>query len=143
MSGAAGVQQAILENDPQAQANLLEPRSHLQAMYDGEMNRLHLDGFVYPAIQMPPVDETMLQDGRLTEGPHSDTDWVNMLGVPAISIPAGFYANGLPFGIEISTRKWHDGDMIGWAYDYEQHTHHRKPPALDHLLSTAAASTPQ
>ena len=25
-------------------------------------------------------------------------------------------------GIEISTRKWHDGDMIGWAYDYELRT---------------------
>jgi len=66
-----------------------------------------------------------------------------MLGVPAISIPGGFYANGLPFGIEISTRKWHDGDMIGWAYDYEQHTHHRQPPVLNHLLPLAAGSTPQ
>jgi Asp-tRNA(Asn)/Glu-tRNA(Gln) amidotransferase A subunit family amidase len=112
-------------------------------MYEAEMERLHLDGFVYPAIQMPPVDETMPQDGQITEGPHSDTDWVNMLGVPAISIPAEFYANGLPFGIEISTRKWRDGDMIGWAYDYEHHTHHRKPPVLDRLLPTAAGSTPQ
>jgi Asp-tRNA(Asn)/Glu-tRNA(Gln) amidotransferase A subunit family amidase len=71
---------------------------------------------------MPPVDETMPQDGRLSDGPHSDTAWVNMLGVPAISIPAGFYPSGLPFGIEISTRKWHDGDMISWAYDYELQT---------------------
>ena len=88
---------------------------------------------------MPPVDETMPQDGRLSEGPHSDTDWVNMLGVPAISFPAGFYENGLPFGIEISTRKWHDGDLIGWAYDYELHAQHRKPPVLVErgLLPTA------
>jgi amidase len=143
MFGAAGVQQAVLEGDPHAQATLLEPRQRVLAMYEAEMDHLHLDGFVYPAIQMPPVDETMPQDGRITEGPHSDTGWVNMLGVPAISIPAGFYANGLPFGIEISTRKWHDGDMIGWAYDYEQHTHHRKPPVLDHLLPTAAGSMPQ
>jgi amidase len=143
MSGVAGVQPATLEEDPQAQATLLEPRKRVLEMYEAEMDRLHLDGFVYPAIQMPPVDETLAQDARLTEGPHSDTDWVNMLGVPAISIPAGFYENGLPFGIEMSTRKWHDGDMIGWAFDYEQHTHHRKPPVLDHLLPTAAGSTPQ
>lgn len=141
--GAAGVQQATLEGDPQAQATLLEPRDRVLEMYEAEMDRMHLDGFVYPAIQMPPVDETLPQDGRITEGPHSDTGWVNMLGVPAISIAAGFYANGLPFGIEISTRKWHDGDMIGWAYDYEQHTHHRKPPRLDHLLPTAADITQQ
>lgn len=143
MFGAAGVQQVTLEDDPQSQATLLEPRKRVLEMYEAEMERLHLDGFVYPAIQMPPVDETMPQDGQITEGPHSDTDWVNMLGVPAISIPAEFYANGLPFGIEISTRKWRDGDMIGWAYDYEHHTHHRKPPVLDRLLPTAAGSTPQ
>ena len=141
--GVSAVQQTTLEDDTHAQATLLEPRERVLAMYEAEMDRLHLDGFVYPAIQMPPVDETLPQDGRITEGPHSDTDWVNMLGVPAISIPGGFYANGLPFGIEISTRKWHDGDMIGWAYDYEQHTHHRQPPILNHLLPMAAGSTPQ
>jgi amidase len=129
---SSGIRQAILENDPQAEANFLGPKRDLLDRYSRELDRLHLDGFVYPAAQMPPVDETMAQDGRLSEGPHSDTDWVNMLGVPAISFPAGFYADGLPFGIEISTRKWHDGDMIGWAYDYEQHTHHRG------LLPTAA-----
>ena len=62
----------------------------------------------------------MPQDGRLSEGPHSATGWVNMLGVPAIVVPGGFYPGGLPFGLEISTRPWHDGDLIGWAYDYEQ-----------------------
>jgi Asp-tRNA(Asn)/Glu-tRNA(Gln) amidotransferase A subunit family amidase len=130
MFEAVDIQQTTLENDPQAEANLLGPRREALGQYEADLERLHLDGFVYPANQMPPVDETMPQDGRLSDGPHSDTDWINMLGLPAISIPAGFYADGLPFGIEISTRKWHDGDLIGWAYDYELHTHHRKPPVL-------------
>ncbi len=139
MMETTNIQQATLETDPQADANLVGPRRNVLAFYEAELDRLHLDGFVYPAAQMPPVDETMPQDGRLSEGPHSDTDWVNMLGVPAISFPAGFYENGLPFGIEISTRKWHDGDLIGWAYDYELHAQHRKPPVLVErgLLPTA------
>jgi Asp-tRNA(Asn)/Glu-tRNA(Gln) amidotransferase A subunit family amidase len=141
--GAAGIQQMTFETDPQAEENLLRPRREVLAAYEAEMDRLHLDGFVYPASQMPPVDETMPQNGRLSEGPHSDTGWVNMLGLPAISFPAGFYANGLPFGIEISARKWHDGDMIGWAYDYELHTHHRRPPVLvDRGLLPTAAQPP-
>lgn len=140
MFEAVNIQQAALETDPQAEANFLGPRREVLALYETELDRLHLDGYLYPASQMPPVDETMPQDGRVTEGPHSDTDWVNMLGVPAISFPAGFYEDGLPFGIEISTRKWHDGDLIGWAYDYERQTHHRKPPVLVDrgLLPTAA-----
>ncbi len=134
------VQQTTLETDPEAEINLLRPRRELLEAYEAELDRLHCDGFIYPAIQMPPVDETMPQNGQISGGPHSVTGWVNMLGVPAISFPAGFYDDGLPFGIEISTRKWHDGDMIGWAYDYEQHTHHRRPPVLVErgLLPTAA-----
>jgi amidase len=127
---AANIQQTRLESDPQAEANLLGPRRDVLARYEAALARLHLDGFLYPANQMPPTDETMPQDGGVSGGPHSDTGWVNMLGVPAISIPAGFYPDGLPFGIEISTQKWHDGDLIGWAYDYQLHTHHRKPPVL-------------
>lgn len=140
MSSLPNIQQASLETDPNSETTLLGPRRKVQQMYDEQLDRLHLDGFLYPAIQMPPPDETMPQDGHLSDGPHSATAWVNMLGVPAISIPAGFYDSGLPFGIEMSTRKWHDGDLISWAYDYEQRTHHRKPPVLveEGLLPHAA-----
>jgi amidase len=138
------IQQAKLESDPDAEATLLGPRRKVLAMYEAELDRLHLDGFVYPAAQMPPPDETMPQDGQISGGPHSATGWVNMLGVPAISIPAGFYDSGLPFGIEISSRKWHDGDLISWAYDYELKTHHRSPPVLvDRGLLPHAAQPPE
>ena len=144
LSARGGIEQATLESDPNAEATLLGPRRQALAMYEKELDRLHLDGFVYPAAQMPPPDETMPQDGEISGGPHSATGWVNMLGVPAISIPAGFYDSGLPFGIEISTRKWHDGDLISWAYDYELKTHHRKPPVLvDHGLLPHAAQPPE
>jgi Asp-tRNA(Asn)/Glu-tRNA(Gln) amidotransferase A subunit family amidase len=91
---------------------------------------MHLDGYVYPATQMPPPDETMPQDGVLSTGPHSVTGWVNMIGVPAVVVPAGFYTSGLPFGLEISARRWKDGDLLGWAYAFEQATHLRWPPVL-------------
>jgi amidase len=144
MSTLPDIQQATLETDPGAEATLLGPRRKVLAMYEEELDRLHLDGFVYPAAQMPPPDETMPQDGQLSGGPHSATGWVNMLGVPAISIPAGFYDTGLPFGIEISARRWHDGDLISWAYDYESKTHHRKPPVLvDRGLLPTAAQPPE
>jgi Asp-tRNA(Asn)/Glu-tRNA(Gln) amidotransferase A subunit family amidase len=124
------VKQQRFEGNPQAEADVLGPKRRALAMYDETLDRLHLDGYVYPAIQMPPPDETMPQDGVLSTGPHSDTSWVNMLGVPAVVVPGGFYDNGLPFGLEISTRRWHDGDLLGWAYALEQATHWRKPPVL-------------
>ena len=122
--------QAVFETDPQAEANVLAPRRRALDAYNETLDRLHLDGFVYPATQMPPPDETMPQDGKISEGPHSDTGWVNMIGVPAVVVSGGFYPDGLPFGLELSARPWKDGDLLGWAYAYEQATRHRRPPVL-------------
>ena len=71
---------------------------------------------------MPPPDETMPQDGGLSGGPHSNTSWVNMIGVPAIVVAAGAYASGLPFGLEFSARPWTDGDLLAIAAAWEQAT---------------------
>jgi amidase len=125
------MKQTSVESDPQAEANFLGPKRRTLEAYIGTLDRLHLDGYVYPAAQMPPPDETMPQDGKISGGPHSDTGWVNMIGVPAVVVPGGFYPDGLPFGLEISARPWRDGDLlVGWAYAYEQATRHRRPPVL-------------
>jgi len=129
-NGRPPIKQMTLETDPQADANFREPRRKTLEAYTATLDRLHLDGFVYPATQMPPPDETMPQDGQISGGPHSDTGWVNMIGVPAVVVPGGFYPDGLPFGLEISARPWRDGDLLGWAYAYEQATRHRRPPVL-------------
>jgi amidase len=122
--------QELLETDPQADAKVIVPRRKALEAYNEALDRMHLDGFVYPATQMPPPDETMPQDGGISGGPHSDTGWLNDIGAPAVVVPGGFYADGLPFGLEISARQWRDGDLLGWAYAYEQVTKHRRPPVL-------------
>ena len=124
------MKQTNVESDPQAEADFLGPRRRTIEAYVKTLDRLHLDGYVYPAAQMPPPDETMPQDGKISGGPHSDTSWVNMIGVPAVVVPGGFYPDGLPFGLEISARPWKDGVLLGWAYAYEQATRHRRPPVL-------------
>jgi amidase len=122
--------QAILETDPEADANFWKPQKDALAIYNDAMKQFQLDGFVYPAAQMPPPDETMPQNGQLSKGPSSATNWANRIGVPAVVVPAGFYPSGLPFGLELSALRWKDGDLLGWAYAYEQATKHRKPPVL-------------
>ena len=128
--GGVRIEQRVLETDPDAERTYHAPRRAMLTAYLEPLDRLKLDGYVYPAIQMPPPDETMPQDGRVSEGPHSATSWVNMIGVPAVVVPAGFYANGLPFGLEFSARPWTDGDLLAIAYAWEQATRLRKPPTL-------------
>lgn len=122
--------QAVLNDDPDAQKNYFGPREAMLQQYLAALDHFHLDGLLYPTAQMPPPDETMPQDGKLSGGPHSETGWVNKIGVPAIALPAGYYPNGLPFGLEISGRPWRDGDLLGWAYSFEQATKLRRPPVL-------------
>jgi amidase len=122
--------QRVLASDEEAEKTFWGPQRASVAELEAALQKWHLDGLVYPSAQMAPPDETMLQGGRLSSGPHSDTGWVNRIGVPAIVVPAGFYADGLPFGLEIAARRWKDGDLLGWAYGFEQATKARRPPAL-------------
>ncbi|MSO62530.1 MAG: amidase, partial [Acidobacteria bacterium] len=143
--GGVRIDQRTLDTDPDAERGYRAPRRAMLTAYLEPLERLKLDGYVYPAIQMPPPDETMPQDGGVSGGPHSNTSWVNMIGVPAVVVPAGFYASGLPFGLEFSARPWTDGDLLAIAYAWEQATPPRKPPTLveQGLLSVTPARTPR
>jgi len=128
--GGVHIDQQLFDRDPNAERLYHAPKRAMFSAFLETLDRLKLDGYVYPAIQMPPPDETMAQDGRLSEGPHSATSWINMIGTPAVVVPAGFYASGLPFGLEFAGRPWTDGDLLSIAYAWEQATHLRKPPTL-------------
>lgn len=39
----------------------------------------------------------------------------NLAGVPAISIPTGHHSNGLPFGLQLMGRPFHDEQLLHWA----------------------------
>ena len=127
-----GVQlaQRNVDTDADAERNFRAPRRAVLNAYVATLEKYKLDGFVYPAIQMPPVDESMPQDGRVSEGPHSATSWVNMIGVPAIVVPAGVYASGLPFGLEFSARAWQDASLLSVAAAWERTAQWRKTPVL-------------
>ena len=57
-------------------------------------------------------------------------------GLPAITVPAGFTADGLPVGVELLGRAWSEPQLLKFAYAYEQATHHRHPPARTPVLDT-------
>jgi Asp-tRNA(Asn)/Glu-tRNA(Gln) amidotransferase A subunit family amidase len=47
---------------------------------------------------------------------------------PTIVVPAGFTRDNLPAGLCFISRPYGDGNLIKFAYAYEQATHHRRPP---------------
>src|SRR5262249_29495033 len=51
--------QRTLKTDPEAETLFWAPQRQAIAAYDAALDRFHLDGFVYPALQMPSKDETL------------------------------------------------------------------------------------
>ncbi len=89
----------------------------------------------YDALVAPTSPTTAFKLGEKLEDPMqmylSDvcTLPINIAGIPAISIPAGF-ANGLPIGMQIMGKPFDEETLLHIAFAYEQATdwHKRKPP---------------
>jgi amidase len=96
----------------------------LQVMADHK-----LDAIVHKTVEHQP---TLIKDGIAPPfvdqkgAPHLNTFLVY---VPTITVPAGFTRDNLPSGLCFIGRPYDDGNLIKFAYAYEQATHHRKPPA--------------
>ncbi len=58
------------------------------------------------------------------------TNPINLLGLPAISVPCGFTGTNLPIGLQLVGRWWDEATVFRAAHAYEQATdwHARRPP---------------
>jgi aspartyl-tRNA(Asn)/glutamyl-tRNA(Gln) amidotransferase subunit A len=55
----------------------------------------------------------------------------NLAGMPAISVPCGFSAKGLPIGLQLMGRHFNEEMLLRAAHAFEQATdHHRRRPVL-------------
>src|SRR5499426_2652666 len=89
------------------------------------------------AIIAPTAPTTAFKIGEKTQDPLqmylSDvyTISVNLAGLPALSLPCGFDATGLPIGLQIIGRPFAEATILRVAYAYEQSTPwHKEKPGL-------------
>jgi aspartyl-tRNA(Asn)/glutamyl-tRNA(Gln) amidotransferase subunit A len=55
----------------------------------------------------------------------------NTFGIPAVSIPCGFSASGLPIGLMIAGPRFSEGRVLALAHAYERATQwHTRRPSL-------------
>jgi Asp-tRNA(Asn)/Glu-tRNA(Gln) amidotransferase A subunit family amidase len=107
----------------------LRAQDELMTNYLKVMADHKLDAIVHKAVEHQP---TLIKDGiapPFTDqkgAPHLNTFLVY---VPTIVVPAGFTRDNLPAGVCFIGRPYDDGNLIQFAYAYEQATHHRRPPA--------------
>jgi len=93
-------------------------KSEIEAMK--MMEQLSKDGF-----------ESLIKKNQLDALLAIGSDASPMLaigGYPAITVPAGYDKQGMPFGVCFGGLKGTEPKLIEIAYDFEQATRTRKPP---------------
>ena len=107
----------------------LRAQDELMTIFLKVMADHKLDAIVHKAVEHQP---TLIKDGvnppfvDQKGAPHLNTF---LIYVPTIVVPAGFTRDNLPAGVCLIGRPYDDGNLIKFAYAYEQATHHRRPPA--------------
>ena len=101
----------------------LERRRELRDDTLAAMADADVDALAYPPSTVPPVefpDRQPFSEMRCELAAHT--------GLPAIVVPAGFTADGLPVGLELLGRPFAERELVDIAHVYERETAHREPP---------------
>lgn len=80
-----------------------------------------------------PIPATTLETNLETDVVYADPLGAigNLCGLPALSVPCGFTAKGLPVGLHFMARPENDASVIQAAHAFQQHTDwHRRRPKL-------------
>jgi Asp-tRNA(Asn)/Glu-tRNA(Gln) amidotransferase A subunit family amidase len=94
-------------------------------VFNAVMRQNNLDLLIFPQVSeaLPGIfDETSFPATTVSE--------INIAGLPGVTVPAGQFANGSPFSLIFVGRMWSEVDLLAFAYDYEQATHHHITPDL-------------
>jgi aspartyl-tRNA(Asn)/glutamyl-tRNA(Gln) amidotransferase subunit A len=124
-----------LRHDPPpsaaAYARLRREQASLSRMFDRFFS--DFDVLLMPSVPFAAVrrsDHAAVELGRTHYSRF--TSPFNMAGVPALSVPCGFSAEGLPLGVQIIGRRWHEAAVLRAGYAYEQATTwHTQHPLLN------------
>jgi Asp-tRNA(Asn)/Glu-tRNA(Gln) amidotransferase A subunit family amidase len=114
----------------QKRRELKHIRSEVHKIFEG------VDVFLAPTTPVPAAAINELKQDQELLRPHEllllrNTRPVNVWGLPAISVPCGFTAAGLPIGLQIIGPQWREDRILQLAYAYEQATGwHKRSPRL-------------
>lgn len=107
----------------------------LRLQLQAELNQAlaYADVLVCPTdpTHAPQFGEPTLLLGRSVEWyEYGNVNLANLTGFPALSLPCGFLATGLPVGLQIIGRAFDESTVLAFAHAYEQSTdwHRQRPP---------------
>ena len=89
------------------------------------MDAEELDALIFPTWSNPPAPI----DDAVEQYLGDNSQWLSPdAGLPAVTVPMGFWKDRLPAGLQFAGRPYAEGTLFEIAYAYEQQTRHRRPP---------------
>ena len=89
------------------------------------MDAADVDAIIFPTWSNPPAPiDRANEDYRGDNNQQLAPD----AGLPAVTVPMGFWQDRLPAGLQFLGRPYSEGVLIELAYAYEQRSRHRRPP---------------
>jgi Asp-tRNA(Asn)/Glu-tRNA(Gln) amidotransferase A subunit family amidase len=113
---------AAATQDPALYRAALLARDELRTAVNAAMQAQNLELLAYPPVGALPVVIGEQQPGN-------NCSLSANSGLPALSLPMGFTANGLPLGIELLSAAFTDARLLALGYEFEQLTQYRRAPA--------------
>lgn len=100
-------------------------RNRLLANTIAAMDAVQLNALIYPTWSNPPAH---IDRAEAEYKGDNNQDLAPDTGLPAVTVPMGFWQDNLPAGLQFLGRPYSEGLLIELAYAYEQKTGHRRPP---------------
>jgi len=108
-------------------------RQDLRALFRSVFDSHDLDALLFPQAAAPGpnlVEDPERPDFEPNNWPEIPSNIVNDLGVPVVTLPFAYYADGMPFVLALIGDMWSEAALLSYAYELEQATRARRPPAL-------------
>jgi aspartyl-tRNA(Asn)/glutamyl-tRNA(Gln) amidotransferase subunit A len=122
-----------LRNDPPASAAEYAAIRHQHAQLRVKAQQVfrEVDMLITPTLPFVAArrdDQATMDKGRTHYSRF--TAPFNVLGLPAMNVPCGFSADGMPIGLQIVGRAWDEASVLraGQAFESATEWHLRKPP---------------
>ncbi|MFM1896271.1 MAG: hypothetical protein RLZZ385_1345 [Pseudomonadota bacterium] len=122
--------------DDDAYAAAMALRSDLREAIEAVLSVNDLDAIAYP-----PIASLQAFTGEAQPGNNCSVSANS--GLPAIAIPVGFTADGLPVGLELLGGYLQDARLVGMAWQWEKLNRPRQPPHTTPPLVSGEAPLPE
>jgi Asp-tRNA(Asn)/Glu-tRNA(Gln) amidotransferase A subunit family amidase len=121
---------AVPTDDPEYYRRI-EARDEFQRIVVGIMAQNKLDALCFPDVRIaaPATADVLASRWTCLEFP-TNTVIASQTWMPAITVPAGFTADGLPVGLELMALPYQEASLLRLAYGVEQAASARRAPKL-------------